>query len=465
MDSDSPPGPPLGGLVRKKRRKLPLWIVGVLVTLWILSILNTIHLLHSSPLGSWSAWRLADRELRLTDHAETLPPDALPSDSGRGRQQALHHWAAVFEQDGDPRSKAGAAILWHLAGQADKARGISMDAVENAERTALVECLVNGDMPDAEELDRWAETVAAGDETYWWEEQLFLQLSERQESAWAPDVEEASQDRARRGLTSAWLGAGVAIAAAVMGMACLAVFLWRCRGRLKFHRVPPFFRWIGWRKCLAAVALGDLLALVLITVIGYLLMGGLEWSHLEVAMQDTLWRSSCTVLLVLLFFRRPRTAARALRLNRPFKLLPVFGALGLSLVVAFMCGWLLPEGPEHLQGVLVNPWTFGNEGLLFILWSGCVVAPLCEEIVYRGFLFNALSARFGTLAGILVSSAIFSSIHGYPLDGSVSVFGFGVIAALLYRVTGSLAAPVLVHSLFNLGSLTANWIGFEAVYW
>lgn len=465
MDSDSPPAPPAGGLVRKKRRGLPPWIVGVLVTLWILSIWNTIHALHSSPLASWSAWRLADQELRLAENAEARLPAALAPGSGRGRQEALLHWAAVFERDGDPRSMAGAAILRHLAGQPGKAGAVPRDAAEDPDRAELVRCLVNGELPDVGKLDRWAQTVAADGETYWWEEQLFLRLSGRQESPWTSDVEEASRNRARRHLGSMWLGAGVAIAMAVIGSACLVVFLWRARGRLRLHRVPPFFRWIGWRKCLAGVALGDLAALAVTTAAGFLLAGSREWTHLEVAVQDTLWRGSCTMLLVLLFFRRPRVAARALRLDRPFPLLPVAGALGLSIVIALICVWLLPEGPEHLRGVLVNPWTFGNAGLIFILWSGCVVAPLCEEIVYRGFLFNALSARFGTLAGILLSSAMFSAIHGYALDGSVSVFAFGVIASLLYRITGSLAAPVLVHSLFNFGSLTANWIGFEAVYW
>ena len=155
---------------------------------------------------------------------------------------------------------------------------------------------------------------------------------------------------------------------------------------------------------------------------------------------------------------------RAIRLDLRFTAGPVFAALGLSLAFAMLCQWLLPPGAEQSQGVLVNPWTFGGNGLAYILWTGCVLAPVFEEIVHRGFIFNALSSRFGTVAGVLVSSAIFSAIHGYPLQGSVSVFGFGVISALLYRATGSLGASVLLHSAFNFSSLIGYWLAMESPY-
>ncbi|WP_367875232.1 lysostaphin resistance A-like protein [Luteolibacter sp. Populi] len=447
----------------RKRRRLPLWLLGMLVLLWFLSIADTVVRIHSAPLESWSAWRIADQELRLAEFEGTGFSGALFDEKVRDRQELMQHWAAILEKDPDPRSRSGAAVLWHLAGQAGKAAAVPVDGGDNPERMALVASLLKGEEADGYKLGNWGSLVAAGGETYWWEEQLFLRLATGDETVLS-DVAEASRARNERCLHAAALGSWVDLAIAAGGALFLAVYLWQSRCRLRIGPVPAVFRKMDWRRVVAGVAIAELLAFGLLVLLGVGLAGYQGWTHEEFAIHDTIWRGASASFLMLVFFRRPRTAWRALHLNRAFSMKAVSGAVGLAVILAGICWWLLPHGGENLYGGGISPWTFGFPGLLFILWSGCVVAPLFEEIVYRGFFFNALAARFGIWAGIVVANGVFAAIHAYGWNDSISVFLFGVVSSVLYRMSGSLAASVICHALLNFYIFTVTWWEFEATY-
>jgi membrane protease YdiL (CAAX protease family) len=53
----------------------------------------------------------------------------------------------------------------------------------------------------------------------------------------------------------------------------------------------------------------------------------------------------------------------------------------------------------------------GISGLVFLIVSACVVAPIAEEILYRGVLHRSLANRMGVLAAAAISSAVFASLH------------------------------------------------------
>lgn len=438
-----------GKLYGKPRRSFPLWLTAALVIAWLLSAVLSVGSVQDAPLASWAAWRLSDQELRLaTDDT---------------RPAALLRRAELLERDPDPRSQAGAAILWYLAGQPEKARAIPLGSTEDPERDELVRAMIAGRAADGDKLESWA-SWSEGAERYWWEERLILDLAGAGTDLHSR-VAGLLESRRQRTLLVGWVVGISSLLLMVAGLiVAVRVFRRRPKG-LRLDRVPPIFRWIGWRRVMAGVAAAELGALLLLTISSIALSFHLNWTHGQMALHDSLWRGAGSVILCLLFFPGVRKAMRAIRLDLRFTAGPVFAALGLSLAVAMLCDWLLPRGAEHSQGVMVNPWTFGGNGLAYILWSGCVVAPLFEEIVHRGFIFNALASRFGTVAGVLVSSTIFSAIHGYPLQGSVSVFGFGVISALLYRATGSLGASVLLHSASNFSSLLGYWLAMESPYY
>uniref|UniRef100_A0A0E0LK69 CAAX prenyl protease 2/Lysostaphin resistance protein A-like domain-containing protein n=1 Tax=Oryza punctata TaxID=4537 RepID=A0A0E0LK69_ORYPU len=84
--------------------------------------------------------------------------------------------------------------------------------------------------------------------------------------------------------------------------------------------------------------------------------------------------------------------------------------------------------------------------LCFFLY--CVIAPLSEETIYRGFLLTALSSSMKWKDAVIVSSLMFSIAH-FSINSSFQLFVIGCITGLAYSRTGTLAAPLTIHSLYN----------------
>ncbi|MFN3974311.1 MAG: lysostaphin resistance A-like protein [Dehalococcoidia bacterium] len=90
------------------------------------------------------------------------------------------------------------------------------------------------------------------------------------------------------------------------------------------------------------------------------------------------------------------------------------------------------------------------QGLEVLLVVGIVVvlAPLAEEVFFRGFLLTGLSHRFTPSGALVVSSALFAVLHG-AVGLMVPVFFAGLVLGLLYLRSGSLLVPWMAHALQN----------------
>jgi uncharacterized protein len=94
----------------------------------------------------------------------------------------------------------------------------------------------------------------------------------------------------------------------------------------------------------------------------------------------------------------------------------------------------------------------------------CVVAPICEEFLFRGYIFTALRNWRGTAVAALITALLFGGVHAgsAPLLDLVPLAALGLGLCLLYRYTGSLYPCMAAHSLNNsvafasLASLSAG---------
>ncbi|MBC7895124.1 MAG: CPBP family intramembrane metalloprotease [Cytophagaceae bacterium] len=111
----------------------------------------------------------------------------------------------------------------------------------------------------------------------------------------------------------------------------------------------------------------------------------------------------------------------------------------LSLIApGFVQSYALDTMPELLSR--------GNPARLFLdVVVIVIVAPVVEEILFRGILLHRWAARWGTTAGVIVSSALFAIGH-VELIGH---FVFGVALAALYVRTRSLWVPIAAHVVNN----------------
>jgi uncharacterized protein len=143
-----------------------------------------------------------------------------------------------------------------------------------------------------------------------------------------------------------------------------------------------------------------------------------------------------------------RAAIPALGLRPvPWKYL-IFGPLGtLALSVAVSQIGIEPEGMK--QVVEVVPGRLGLS-LLFL----AVLAPIVEELVFRGLLYGWVAGRWGSLVALVVSSLGFAAAHFEPAH-VVLVLPLGFLFGWLRRRTDSLLPSLFSHIVNNGFALLA----------
>lgn len=88
-----------------------------------------------------------------------------------------------------------------------------------------------------------------------------------------------------------------------------------------------------------------------------------------------------------------------------------------------------------------------------LFWVAVVIfGPVFEESFFRGFLFAGLQqSRIGATGAILLTSLFWSLSHiQYGVYELVSIFALGIVLGIMRLKTGSLLAPLITHSFFNL---------------
>jgi CAAX protease family protein len=80
----------------------------------------------------------------------------------------------------------------------------------------------------------------------------------------------------------------------------------------------------------------------------------------------------------------------------------------------------------------------------------CVIAPICEELFFRGFLFTTFAGRIGPRWGALLSGVVFGLVHApNPAAGLVALGVLGVCLCALYWRTQSIIPCMALHALNN----------------
>lgn len=82
-----------------------------------------------------------------------------------------------------------------------------------------------------------------------------------------------------------------------------------------------------------------------------------------------------------------------------------------------------------------------------------VIAPIGEEMVFRGAIQGYLSSRIGTGVAIITSAFLFLLLHLPQLDGywpaMLAILGLGLVAGIARARTGSLLGAIAVHIAYN----------------
>ena len=111
--------------------------------------------------------------------------------------------------------------------------------------------------------------------------------------------------------------------------------------------------------------------------------------------------------------------------------------------------WIESLGVETVQDTVKllqdsnDPMTLG-----LMAFAAMIAAPMCEEIVFRSYLYSVSKRFAGPWVAGLCSALVFGAAHG-SLAALLPLLIFGCVLAFLYEKTGSLWAPMRVHFCFN----------------
>jgi uncharacterized protein len=132
-----------------------------------------------------------------------------------------------------------------------------------------------------------------------------------------------------------------------------------------------------------------------------------------------------------------------LRTSRTYWLI-AGGALIYSLAANFLVSFLYPPS----QDWFTVPKETVPAVMLFVL--AAVLAPVAEELLFRGWIYTSLRARFGVWTALFASAAVFAGAH-YESSHiyALVVFPIGLALGAMRETTGSLKASISFHAFYN----------------
>jgi membrane protease YdiL (CAAX protease family) len=135
----------------------------------------------------------------------------------------------------------------------------------------------------------------------------------------------------------------------------------------------------------------------------------------------------------------------------------VLAGVGLQLVsIPFLALLTYVHGRVESQEVVSQFEKARGPSLVLFALVVVTVAPLAEELLFRGALLRALLRRTTPGAAVIISALAFAAVHPAldPKIGSViavpALFALGLVSAGLAVRTGNLSASILLHAGFNL---------------
>jgi len=99
---------------------------------------------------------------------------------------------------------------------------------------------------------------------------------------------------------------------------------------------------------------------------------------------------------------------------------------------------------------LIKLFTNGGDPVAITLLAACavVLAPIVEEIIFRGGIYRFLKSQSTVLPAQIISGAFFAVMHG-NLMSFLPLVVVGIILARVYERSGSILVPMCFHACFN----------------
>ncbi|ADL13064.1 CPBP family intramembrane glutamic endopeptidase [Acetohalobium arabaticum] len=127
--------------------------------------------------------------------------------------------------------------------------------------------------------------------------------------------------------------------------------------------------------------------------------------------------------------------------------------LGVQKLIMEWWGIVIPSQP------IITELMESQNQLTFILYASLIVivAPITEEVFFRGLMYQYFKDRFGLFKGGLLAAVIFGALH-FSLWSFLATFLGGLGLIILYEVSQSLYTSIIAHATWNFIIVTIIYV-------
>jgi membrane protease YdiL (CAAX protease family) len=220
-------------------------------------------------------------------------------------------------------------------------------------------------------------------------------------------------------------------------------------------RTPPWPAWMGPVALVAALIATTILTAIALAVIGAFGVDVSDPNHGGVAIALTYVQDAAFIATVLVL---ARLGSRRARLSDLGLRIPALGTtarwVGIAIAAYFVFSIAFsnvvnPKQDNLFDSLHVHRDAAGTVAALAVLV--CVLAPIAEELLFRGFMFAALLSWRGPWVAAVIVGLLFGGIHviGTPALLLIQLAVLGFLFCLVRWKTGSILPTVALHAINN----------------
>ncbi len=133
-------------------------------------------------------------------------------------------------------------------------------------------------------------------------------------------------------------------------------------------------------------------------------------------------------------------------------------AVPIIILVSLISTYFIDQNPLESSPIFTllidgdSPFTF-----ISVFVMAIILAPIFEEVLFRGLLFRLLQSKWSTELAALVTSVVFGAIH-FSLYAFLPITVFGMVLAWGYQKSNSLITPIVAHALWNATTLLSIYL-------
>ncbi|MGL4849161.1 MAG: lysostaphin resistance A-like protein [Clostridium sp.] len=155
------------------------------------------------------------------------------------------------------------------------------------------------------------------------------------------------------------------------------------------------------------------------------------------------------ILFSILFYYK-KNAFKMTKMNKFFKaknlyfiIIMILASMFIGVIISGVICQFIPRNKAKFNSI--EELRYSALGLMFTI----IIAPILEEIIFRGILFNYLRRYCNIVVAIVIQALTFGIFHGDFFQGIYAVF-MGIALAIIYMYTDSLWGNIIGHGLANL---------------